>query len=128
MPLPIQVAPSSCGGPILPLEMTRPWGWQDRLAGLEPPEVGGGGHGSSSAASLVGMVSGKAELKTDVPFTLDDGIDRINCIKLCYIVLPWGNWCKIYTKTISSPGLKPIDTLKISASCRCKVGWLVRVT
>ncbi|XP_037461797.1 uncharacterized protein LOC119332746 [Triticum dicoccoides] len=79
-------------------------------------------------ASLLGMVSGKAELKTDVPFTLDDGIDRINCIKLCYIVLPWRNWCKIYTKTISSPGLKPIDTLRISASCRCKVGWLVRVT
>ncbi|XP_048562407.1 uncharacterized protein LOC125543193 isoform X2 [Triticum urartu] len=71
-----------------------------------------------SEASLVGMVSGKAELNTDVPFTLDNGISRINFIKLCYIVLPWGNWCKIYTKKISSPGLKDIGIMPVQ-------GWVV---
>ena len=31
--------------------------------------------------SLVVMVSGNAELNTDVPFTLDDGINSINFIR-----------------------------------------------
>ncbi|XP_044408798.1 uncharacterized protein [Triticum aestivum] len=74
------------------------------------------------------MVSGKAELNTDVPFTLDDGTGPVNFIRWCYIVLLWGNWCKIYTKTISSRGLEPSDTLRISSSCRCKVWRLVCVT
>ncbi|XP_044428134.1 uncharacterized protein [Triticum aestivum] len=74
------------------------------------------------------MVCGKAEQNTGAPFTLDDGTSRINFIRWCYIVLLWGNWCKIYTKTISTLGLEPIDTLRISTSCRCKVWRLVRVT
>ncbi|XBI50803.1 hypothetical protein VPH35_114158 [Triticum aestivum] len=47
MPLLMQIAPSSCGGSVLHLEMMRPWWRRGRLPGLEPPDAGGG-HGSSS--------------------------------------------------------------------------------
>ncbi|XP_073365419.1 uncharacterized protein [Aegilops tauschii subsp. strangulata] len=130
----IQIAPSSFGGPVLPLEVTWPQSRQVRLPGLEPLEVAGDAHRSRSIRRRANMNQSLGDCQrqhgAEHGRALHAGRRHqqhqfhqmvLNCSSL-------GNWCKIYTKTISSLGLEPIDTLRTSASCRCKVWQLVRVT
>ncbi|XP_044428132.1 uncharacterized protein [Triticum aestivum] len=108
MPLPIQVVPSSCGGPVLPLELTRPQWRQDRLVGLEPPR--------SPAAG-----TDPAPRRANMSQTRGDGVRQGGA----------EHGRALHARRRHQPHQfhqMPIDTLRISTSCRCKVWRLVRVT